>query len=120
MTDDQSLSGLTERLFDLPDPVVCHGAAARLDASSGRHEEGDGGGSPLILLSCGLGMSAPGCAHRISAGRPEELNRRIADLCRPVFRADAVGGDNLLREGVPASRTHVIGNTVVENAKNAF
>jgi UDP-N-acetylglucosamine 2-epimerase (non-hydrolysing) len=48
---------------------------------------------------------------------PEELNRRIADLCADLcFAPKPWAHDNLLLEGVPASRIHVTDNTVVDAA----
>jgi UDP-N-acetylglucosamine 2-epimerase (non-hydrolysing) len=46
---------------------------------------------------------------------PEEFNRRVASLaaslhCAPTARA----AENLLREGVPADRVYVTGNTVID------
>jgi UDP-N-acetylglucosamine 2-epimerase len=46
---------------------------------------------------------------------PEEMNRRIADsLAALLFAPTRRAADQLLREGYPASRIHVTGNTVID------
>ena len=46
---------------------------------------------------------------------PEELNRRVATLAaRFHFAPTPAAADNLRREGVPESRIHITGNTVVD------
>lgn len=46
---------------------------------------------------------------------PEEMNRRLADQLTDYFYAPTSGSrDNLLREGFPADRVFVTGNTVVD------
>jgi UDP-N-acetylglucosamine 2-epimerase len=46
---------------------------------------------------------------------PEEMNRRVTDLVAQAHFAPTAGsGDALRREGIPASRIHVTGNTVVD------
>jgi UDP-N-acetylglucosamine 2-epimerase len=46
---------------------------------------------------------------------PEELNRRVADVVDDVcFAPTERARDNLLREGFPAERIHVTGNTSVD------
>lgn len=46
---------------------------------------------------------------------PEELNRRVAGMVADLhFAPTATARDNLLREGVPAERIQVTGNTVVD------
>ncbi|MBA2527100.1 MAG: UDP-N-acetylglucosamine 2-epimerase (non-hydrolyzing) [Pyrinomonadaceae bacterium] len=46
---------------------------------------------------------------------PEEINRRIISQCAALHFAPTVGcQNNLLREGVPASRIFVTGNTVID------
>ncbi len=74
--------------------------------------------------------AAVACAHRrvpfghVEAGLrtgdmgspwPEEMNRRVTSvLARWHFCPTADAADNLRREGVPADRIHVTGNTVVD------
>jgi UDP-N-acetylglucosamine 2-epimerase (non-hydrolysing) len=51
----------------------------------------------------------------IYAPWPEEVNRRIASaIARLNFAPTERARDNLLREGVPAERIHVTGNTVID------
>jgi UDP-N-acetylglucosamine 2-epimerase len=46
---------------------------------------------------------------------PEEINRRIADVLSDLYFAPTVASQgNLLREGVPAGRIVVTGNTVID------
>lgn len=46
---------------------------------------------------------------------PEEINRRIADVLSDLYFAPTnASRDNLLREGVPAERVVVTGNTVID------
>jgi UDP-N-acetylglucosamine 2-epimerase len=46
---------------------------------------------------------------------PEEFNRRLVTLAATVhFAPTAIARDNLLREGVPADRVLMVGNTVVD------
>ncbi len=76
-----------------------------------------------------LGASVA-CAHRgvplghveaglrtgdLSSPWPEEMNRRVTSvLARWHFCPTSDAADNLRREGVPAARIHVTGNTVVD------
>ncbi|MFQ5814879.1 MAG: non-hydrolyzing UDP-N-acetylglucosamine 2-epimerase [Candidatus Hydrothermarchaeaceae archaeon] len=46
---------------------------------------------------------------------PEEVNRIVADHCSQVLFAPTDGaGLNLLNEGVPPDRVHIVGNTIVD------
>lgn len=46
---------------------------------------------------------------------PEEINRRVTDaLADAYFAPTAASRDNLLREGVPADRIRLTGNTVID------
>jgi UDP-N-acetylglucosamine 2-epimerase (non-hydrolysing) len=46
---------------------------------------------------------------------PEEFNRRLAGLAATLhFAPTTQARDNLLSEGIPADRTYVVGNTVVD------
>ncbi|MEE9594006.1 MAG: UDP-N-acetylglucosamine 2-epimerase (non-hydrolyzing) [Candidatus Hydrothermarchaeales archaeon] len=46
---------------------------------------------------------------------PEEVNRIVADHCSQVLFAPTDGaGLNLLNEGIPPDRIHIVGNTVVD------
>ena len=51
----------------------------------------------------------------IYAPWPEEINRKLADaICDKLYAPTAQSRDNLLREGVPADRILVTGNTVID------
>lgn len=51
---------------------------------------------------------------------PEEVNRRLLDeLASLLFAPTARARDTLLREGVPAGRVHLTGNTVVDALRMA-
>lgn len=46
---------------------------------------------------------------------PEEMNRRIAgNIADLHFAPTAAARENLIREGVPSSRVHITGNTVID------
>lgn len=115
MVHDQSLAGLTARLFDELDPLV------------------DAQGPDWILVQGDTTTAAVGALvgfyRRVRVGHveaglrtddlhqpfPEELNRRITDLCSDVcFAPTDLARHNLLREGIPAARVHVTGNTIVD------
>lgn len=52
----------------------------------------------------------------IYAPFPEEMNRRLADVITDMYFAPTEGArDNLLREGAPAERIFVTGNTVIDS-----
>jgi len=115
MTDDQSLSGLTAQLFERLDPVLVE------QQPDWMLVQGD--------TTTAMVAAAAAFYRRVSIGHveaglrtsdlgrpfPEELNRRIIDLCADLcFAPTPWARDNLIREGVPASRVHVTGNTVVD------
>lgn len=53
--------------------------------------------------------------HDFNYPWPEEMNRVLADrLATLNFAPTQTAQDNLLREGVPANRVHVTGNTVID------
>jgi UDP-N-acetylglucosamine 2-epimerase (non-hydrolysing) len=46
---------------------------------------------------------------------PEEINRVLTDqVSELLFTSESSGMDNLLREGVPASRIHFVGNVMID------
>jgi UDP-N-acetylglucosamine 2-epimerase (non-hydrolysing) len=46
---------------------------------------------------------------------PEEINRMLTDqVSELLFTSESSGMDNLLREGVPASRIHFVGNVMID------
>jgi UDP-N-acetylglucosamine 2-epimerase (non-hydrolysing) len=115
MLHDQTLAGLTARLFQQLDPVV-------------RDQQPDWllvqGDTTTALVGAMTGFYRRVRVAHVEAGLrtgdlsqpfPEELNRRVVDLCAdlcfaPTERARA----NLLRDGVPPNRIHVTGNTIVD------
>jgi UDP-N-acetylglucosamine 2-epimerase len=115
MTEEQSLASLTARLFERLDPIV---AAERPDWLL---VQGD---TTTAMVGATVGLYRRVPLGHVEAGLrtgdiarpfPEELNRRIADLCATVCFAPTPGArDNLLREGVPASHVHVTGNPIVD------
>jgi UDP-N-acetylglucosamine 2-epimerase (non-hydrolysing) len=47
---------------------------------------------------------------------PEEVNRRVADALADIcFATSADAVDNLRREGVPAGRIHLVGNSMIDS-----
>jgi UDP-N-acetylglucosamine 2-epimerase (non-hydrolysing) len=53
--------------------------------------------------------------HDLMAPWPEEMNRRVTDtMCQWCFAPTGGSRDNLLREGVPADKVFVTGNTVID------
>ena len=47
---------------------------------------------------------------------PEEVNRRVADAFADLcFATSADAVDNLRREGVPAARIHLVGNSMIDS-----
>ncbi len=114
-TVDQSLSGLTARLFELLDPIVAE------QQPDWMLIQGD---TTTAMVAAAVAFYRRVRIGHVEAGLrtsdlarpfPEELNRRIADLCADLcFAPTPWARDNLLREGVPAFRVHVTGNTVVD------
>jgi UDP-N-acetylglucosamine 2-epimerase (non-hydrolysing) len=46
---------------------------------------------------------------------PEEINRRLTDqISRWLFVTEESGVDNLLREGIPQDRVHLVGNVMID------
>ena len=115
MVHDQTLAGLTGRLFELldqvvreqtPDWILVQGdtTSAMVGAMVGFYRRVRVGHVEAGLRTADLGQPFP-----------EELNRRIADLCADLcFAPTEWAMANLLREGVPPSRVHVTGNTIVD------
>ena len=64
---------------------------------------------PFVHVEAGLRTG------NLYAPWPEELNRRVAGLAAALHCAPTeAAADNLRREGVPADRVHVTGNTVID------
>ena len=46
---------------------------------------------------------------------PEEINRILTDaIADQLFVSESSGVDNLLREGIPAERIHLVGNVMID------
>lgn len=64
---------------------------------------------PFVHIEAGLRTGT------LAAPWPEEMNRRVASLVATLhFAPTQRAAENLLAEGVPAERVHVVGNTVVD------
>lgn len=115
MRPDQTLSGLTARLMEAlqttvsahrPDCIVAQGdttsvLTAAMVAFYNR--------LPFVHVEAGLRTGD------LLAPWPEEYNRRVAGITAEVHCAPTRGAaENLLREGIPAHRVHVTGNTVID------
>jgi UDP-N-acetylglucosamine 2-epimerase (non-hydrolysing) len=112
---DQSLAGLTARLMTgldrvlterRPDWVLVQGdtTSAMVGALAGFYHN-----VPVGHVEAGLRTGDP------RAPFPEEVNRRLITQCATLHFAPTVKAEqNLLAEGVPASRVFVTGNTVVD------
>jgi UDP-N-acetylglucosamine 2-epimerase (non-hydrolysing) len=76
--------------------------------------------STIAAALCAAQLQIP-VAH-IEAGlrsrdrtMPEELNRLLTDqLAELLFTTSADAGDNLVREGLPRVRIHLVGNTMID------
>lgn len=54
--------------------------------------------------------------HNIYSPWPEEINRQVTSTIAVMhFAPTAEAKENLLREGVPSDRIHVVGNTVIDS-----
>ena len=119
MTDNQGLSGLTAKLFEMIEEVV-------------RREDPDwvlaqGDTTSVFVASMVAHYNRKRFGH-VEAGLrtgdlwnpyPEEANRIVADhVSTLMFAPTELSRDNLLREGIDASRVLVTGNTIVD-AMNA-
>jgi UDP-N-acetylglucosamine 2-epimerase len=115
MRPEQTLSGMTARLFDALDPVVLDCRPDWILAQ---------GDTSTVLVA-----SLVAYYHRIPFGHveaglrtgdryrpfPEEVNRCVADIVAELmFAPTELNRQTLLREGRPASRIVVTGNTVID------
>lgn len=115
MRPDQTLSALTSRVFRTfdevlvrtePDWVLVQGDTTTVMAASlaafHRHV-------PVAHVEAGLRTGD------LQSPFPEELNRRVTDLVADLHFAPTLRSAQALSdEGVPASKQHVTGNTVVD------
>ena len=115
MTPDQSLERLMARALvgcaevlrqERPDVVLVHGDTSTTMAGA------------LAAFYAGIPVGHVEAGLRTGDKRepfPEEVNRRVADLlCDIYFAPTPASRCNLLKEGVPAERVLVTGNTAVD------
>lgn len=115
MQPDQALNALTSRLMEgldaclerhQPDLVLAQGDTTTVMATAlaSFHRK-----IPFGHIEAGLRT------HDFDYPWPEEMNRLLADrLATLNFAPTRTAQDNLLREGVPANRIQVTGNTVID------
>lgn len=115
MTHNQSLGGLTARLFDAIDPVI-------------EREQPDWvvvqGDTSTVMVAAMCAFYHDVRVAHVEAGLrtgdlrkpfPEEMNRRVAGVVSATHYAPTeTARDALLREGYPADQIQVTGNTVVD------
>jgi UDP-N-acetylglucosamine 2-epimerase (non-hydrolysing) len=135
---DEALSGVFFAELDLPAPDL------NLGVGSGSHarqtaallvalEEAFESLSPALVIDYGDVNSTLAAAlvaaklhlpqAHVEAGlrsfdmsMPEEVNRRVADAFADLcFATSADAVDNLRREGVPAERIHLVGNSMIDS-----
>ncbi len=115
MVPDQTLAGLTGSLFSRLDPLICD---ERPDWVLVQGDTTTAMVGAMAAFYRGVRVGHVEAGLRTSDLRqpfPEELNRRIADLCASLcFAPTTQARANLLNEGVAASRIHVTGNTIVD------
>ncbi|HVN19047.1 MAG TPA: UDP-N-acetylglucosamine 2-epimerase (non-hydrolyzing) [Dongiaceae bacterium] len=115
MSQNQQLSGLTcvlmtelEKVMktERPDKVLVQGDTTTAMVAS----------MAAAYLKIPVGHIEAGLrSHNMLEPFPEELNRRIIDVIADYFFAPtAMERNDLLREGVPAERIYVTGNTAID------
>lgn len=68
-------------------------------------------GIPVIHVEAGL--------RSFDRTMPEEINRLLTDqISDLLFTTEATARDNLLREGIPDSRIHFVGNVMIDTLRN--
>jgi UDP-N-acetylglucosamine 2-epimerase (non-hydrolysing) len=68
-------------------------------------------GIPVIHVEAGL--------RSFDRTMPEEINRLLTDqISDLLFTTEASARDNLLREGIPDSRIHFVGNVMIDTLRN--
>lgn len=115
MQKGQSLGGVTSQMIlhlsrilqiESPDYVMVHGDTATTfcGAISGFYQK-----IPIIHIEAGLRTG------NIYSPWPEEGNRKLVSaICNLHFAPTQKAGENLISEGVPKSRVHITGNTVID------
>ncbi len=70
-------------------------------------------GTPVVHVEAGL--------RSYNWTMPEELNRMIADHHSILlFSPDEIGRENVLKEGIPEHRVHVVGNIMIDTLHTAM
>jgi UDP-N-acetylglucosamine 2-epimerase (non-hydrolysing) len=115
MEHDQQLATLTGRLLERLDRVICDHRPDWILVQ---------GDTTTAMAGALAGFYRRVRVGHVEAGLrtadlhqpfPEELNRRIVDLCADAcFAPTESARANLLGEGVPADRVYVTGNTIVD------
>lgn len=115
MVPNQTLSGLSSRIFAKLDPLLEAGGFDMILV------QGDTTSVMVAALAAfyrriPIGHVEAGLrTHDIERPFPEELNRVVTGLVTKLhFAPTARARDNLLNEGKPAQSVHVTGNTVVD------
>ena len=115
MQPDQSLSGLTARLFSALDPVV---REVRPDWVLAQGDTTTVFVAAVVAFYNGVPFGHVEAGLRTGDRRrpfPEEINRRLADAVADLYFAPTAGARQaLLREGVADDRILVTGNTVID------
>lgn len=115
MVPNQTLSGLSSRIFAKLDPLLETGGFDLILV------QGDTTSVMVASLAAfyrriPIGHVEAGLrTHDIERPFPEELNRVVTGLVTKLHFAPTAGSrDNLLKEGKPVESVHVTGNTVVD------
>jgi UDP-N-acetylglucosamine 2-epimerase (non-hydrolysing) len=115
MMADQPLAGLTARLLERLDPVIVDQQPDWL-LVQGDTTTALAGALAAFYRRVRVGHVEAGLrTGDLAHPFPEELNRQIADRCADLcFAPTDDARANLIREGIPADRIHVTGNTIVD------
>jgi UDP-N-acetylglucosamine 2-epimerase (non-hydrolysing) len=74
-------------------------------------------GAALTAVKCGISVAHVEAGLRsFDRSMPEEVNRVLTDaISEYLFVTEQSGCDNLLREGIPAERIHLVGNVMIDS-----
>lgn len=115
MSHNQSLSGLTARILERMDPVLLQAAPSILVVQ--------GDTTTTLAASLAAFYRRIPAAHveaglrtgDLTAPFPEELNRVLTGHIAALhFAPTPLAAQNLVKEGTPADRVHVTGNTAID------
>jgi UDP-N-acetylglucosamine 2-epimerase len=115
MVPNQSLAGLSARLFDAIDGLLArehpHVLLVQGDTTTVQIAALCAFYRGILVGHVEAGLRS----HNLRSPFPEELNRRIAGMVSDLhFAPTDAAKKNLLAEGVPADRVFVTGNTVID------